>query len=331
MTTPAFVQAGTGDTGIPVRGLESGLYRHGSIAEFRAAAPLPVDAQRMIDNAVIRVGMERLTIVADLINAGLVFPLPNWLAVPTIYNERVGRGGHARRTMVPKARGERFVLDREGTTIPVYATWADFSFDIRSLLTAQRSGVSLETSHVEAATRAVNEAFEDQALNGLGFTIDGNTADGILTNPVNAFQYTGGEAWDAVGHTGEEILSDVLGMIDMAQDDFYNGPYMLYVPRSYWAKLALDYKSATSGTILQRINELGNVRVKQADMLPANRTVLIQMTSNVIDVVLGQTPTTLSWEDGPGLERFFMVLGCAVVRIKQDYNGGSGIVVGNTT
>lgn len=301
-----------------------------AVGELRALSPLPVDAQRMIDTAVTQVGMERLTIVQDLINAGLVFNLPGWLGVPTIYNERVGRGGHARRTFVPESRGERFMLDRDGVTLPVYCTWADFSFDIRTLATAQRVGTPLDTSHVSAATRAVNEAIEDQAINGLPFTIDGNGADGLLTNPVNSFAYVDGEAWTASGHSGEDILADILGMIEDAQDDFYYGPYTLYIPKAYYMKLLLDYKSATSGSIWERI-QMPGLTIKVADMLPANKTVLIQMTNNVIDVVLGQNPTTLSWEDAPGLHRSWMVLACAIVRIKQDYDGRAGIVVGGLT
>lgn len=325
--SPAFVTAG--GMAAPAS-LESGLLRHGSIEAFRAAAPLPIDAQRQIDNAVIRVGMERLTIVQDLINAGLVYPLPNWLGVQTVYNEKTGRAGNARRSMVPKTRGERFVLDREGVTIPVYATTSDYSFDIRSLMAAQRAGAPLETSHTEAAVRAVNEAFEDQAINGLGFNVDGNTADGFLTNPVNTFGYVDNQSWTNTNHSGEDILADVLGMIEDAQDDFYYGPYNLYIPKAYWMKLMTDYKSATSGTILERL-QMPGLTIKVADMLPADRTILVQMTSNVVDVIVGQVPTALSWEDGPGLERFFLILGCAIVRIKSDYAGRAGIVVGNLT
>lgn len=318
------------------KGLGSGLLKCGSVGAFRAASPLPKDAQELFDKAVVTVGRDRLVIVEDLLAEGLTYNLPNWLAVPTIYYERVGRAGHAQRTMVPKARGERQVQDRAGTTLPIYATWDDFSFGIRELLAAERVGSPLDTAMVEEATRNVNEAVEDQAINGAGFSVNGNSIPGLLTAPnANTQAYVGNEAWDNSGHTGEEILTDVLNMIDGLQADGYYGPYNLYVPTTYGSKLNQDYKSATSGTIRERLEvlEAGGrpIRIRVADQLPANRTALVQMTSNVLDVIVGQTPTNVSWEDGPGWERFFVVLACLIVRFKTDYDGGSGIILGNTT
>lgn len=325
-----------GSMGGNMRSLESALLKHGSVNAFRAAAPLPRNTQELIDKAVVRVGMDRLTIVADLLAEGLIYDLPNWLSVLMLYHERSGRAGHAQRTMIPKARGERQVEDRLGIYLPVYATWDDFSFNIREILASERVGAPLETSHVEGATRNVNEAIEDQCINGAGFNVDGNSAPGLLTSPLNTVAYTGNEAWDAVGHTGEEILADVMSMIDAAQADRYFGPYNLYIPTTYGTKLfGTDFKANSSDTIQSRLEQINvggrPLRIRVADMLPANRTALVQMTSNVIDVVVGQTPTEISWEDGPGLERFFMVLACMIVRVKYDYSNKSGIVIGNTT
>jgi hypothetical protein len=303
---------------------------------YRAARPLPEDAQRMLDNALIRVGRKKLVIVEDLLNAGLTFDLPNWLAVPTLQWDRVNDGGNARRSMVPKARGQRFVLDRTPATLPVYCTWGDFSFDIRTLLAAERAGYNIDTAHAEAATRKVNEFFEDQAIHGAGLQIYGGyTAPGFFTAgfAVNTTTYVGNEAWDNSGHTGEEIHADVMAMIEALQADNFTGPYRLYVPLTYWNKLQFDYKSATSGTIMERLTDgMGDVlSIRMSEHLPANRTLMLQLTSDVVDVVVGQQPTLLSWEDGPGFERYFMVLGCLIVRIKSNYLGNQGFVIGNTT
>ncbi len=330
---------GTGNnTGGQIRGLASGLLRHGSIAGFRAASPLPIDAQRMIDQSVTRVGRTRLTLVNDLISRNLTFNLPNWLGVPTLYRENVGEAGHAQRTMVPKARGERQIIPRTGSTLPIFCTWDDFSFDIRTLLAAARAGAPLDTSHTEQATRNVNEAIEDQAINGAGFNVDGNPAPGVLEVPQH-YRYVDDQSWTHADHSGADILADVQGMIQVLIDQKFYGPYVLYVNTLYWAELMADYKNESDKTVLQRLEELKyssgpdgnpvNLVVKPADMLPAERTVLIQMTSDVIDVVLGQTPTPLDWEDGPGFERFFIVLACVITRIKANYNGEYGIVLGD--
>lgn len=336
----------TTPSGLPIRGLAQAVM-HGAqnVADLRSLSPLPPDAQRLIDDAVVSVGMSRLTLVADLLAEGLVKPLPNWLAVPTLFQRRSGRAGHAQRTMVPKARGERQIQQEDGVTIPIYATWDDFSFDVRTIAAANRAGYDIETSHVTGATRNVNEAVEDQAFNGLVdeqgnlIAVGGHTAPGLLNaTGINTYQYLGGatgRAWDDATKTGEHILVDLINMVEILQDDSYYGPYNLYVPPAYGLKLMSDFKSATSGTIMSRLEELtaGNrpIRIRVADQMPANRTALIQMTEDVIDVVDGQRPSQVGWEDGPGFESFSIVLACMIVRPKSNIEGASGIVVGNTT
>lgn len=312
------------------------LKYHGNIGEIRSAGALPDEAQRLVDTAVVRVGLERLSFVGDLISEGLVFPISNFLGVMEVYWEKEGKIGHAERVMLPTARGERQMPARVGARIPNYLTIDDFSFNVRVLLASERSGAPLDVSMVEQATRRVNEAIEDAGINGAGISVAGHDAPGLLNAPnVNTYQYVGGEAWDVVGHTGEEILSDVLAMIDVLQGDGYYGPYNLYLPTLYGSKLNQDFKSATSGTIRERLEaiEAGGrtIRIRVADRLPANRVALVQMTSNVVDVIVGQQPIPISWEEGPGWDKHFVVLANVVPRIRDDADGKSGIVLGNTT
>lgn len=308
-----------------------------AIARFRAQAALPPDSQRVIDDAVVRTGRSGLVIVRDLMDAGLVRPLPNWLSVMELGYRRTNDVGHAQRTMVPKARGERQVADQDQVFIPIYCTWDDFSFNIRELAAAERVGQPLDTTHVEMATRRDNESFEDQAIYGAGFNVNGNSAPGFLTDPANRIAYTDGEAWTATGHSGEDIYADVMKLAQPLIDaNFTSGQLRLYVPTNYGLKLGEDWKANSSLTIRQRLEELefgGGQRltIKTAPSLPANRTLLLHMTSDVVDVILGQEPTTVSWEDGPGWEKFFSVLGCLIVRIKENYEGEQGFVVGDLT
>jgi uncharacterized linocin/CFP29 family protein len=305
-----------------------------ALAAYRASRPLPEDAQRMLDNTLIRVGRQRLNIVSDLLNAGLTFDLPNWLAVPTIQWERIGEGGSARRTMVPKARGERFILDMTPASLPVYCTWADFSFDIRTLLAAERAGYNIDTAHAEMSVRNVNITIEDQAVRGAGLQVTGGfTAPGFFTSgfAVNTDTFVDNEAWTASGHSGEDIHGDVVALIELLQADKFYGPYRLYVPMNYWNKLQFDYKSGTSGSTMERILDGmdGVLSIRMSEHLPADKVLLVQMTSDVVDVITGQQPTLVSWEDGPGWERFFVVMACIIVRIKSNILGNQGFAIGS--
>lgn len=313
------------------RGLAGAILRYGSINEIRAAAALPADSQRVMDAGVARAEREELVLVNDLIAAGLTRPLgDNWLAILELGWSEGNEVGHAQRTMVPKARGERQVPDQARRVIPIFCTWDDFSFDVRRLLNSQMIGQPLDNDVAEMATRNVNDAIEDQAWNGAGFTVHGNGAPGVLNAPnVNSTTYTGGEAWSVAGHTGEEIVGDVSAMIESSVNAGFSGPWNLYMPRNYSLKIDQDYKAAATTTTRQRLLEIdGLANLRVSTKLPANTTALIPMNRNVIDVIIGQTPRLVAWTDGPGWEYFFCVLAGVVVRVRSTYGNKSGIVIG---
>jgi hypothetical protein len=57
----------------------------------------------------------------------------------------------------------------------------------------------------------------------------------------------------------------------------------------------------------------------------------MQMTDDVMDVIVGQETIPLSWESGNGMERYWMLLAFMIPRVKSDYDGNCGIVVGFTS
>jgi len=318
-------------------GLARGLARYESIDALRAASPLPDEAQRVIDGEVIQVGLERLVVVADMIEAGMVMDLPNAMSVLQVYHERANKIGHAKRTMTPSSRGENQLLDRTGVRTPIYVTMDDFAFNVRLLLASRRAGAPLDTAQVGQATRRVNEAIEDAAINGAGLVVDGDSTLGILNAPnANTVAYKDNESWTVATHSGEDILEDVLDMIEQLQADRKYGPYNLYVNTAYGLKLEEDYKSATSGTIRERLESIDvgggrRLRVRVADQLGTDRTFMMQMTKDVADIIVGQQPTPVAWQDAPGWEFNFAVMAIVVPRVKDTYTGQSGIVTGYTS
>lgn len=308
-------------------GLSGVLSTVDSIADLRALNPLPKDAQEEIDRAVVQVGLDRLALVADAMAEGLVFSLPDPLSVMELKWEREAKIGHAIRTMKPEARGERQLPDRIIDSLPIYATIDDFSFNSRLLRASQRVGSPIDVSMASQATRRVNESIEDAAINGAGFTVAGGAAPGVLSS-TSTFNLTA--AWDTA--TGEQILADVLAGADVLRADRRFGPYNLYVPTAYGNALNEDFKANSDKTTRQRLQELSfggrTLRIREADQLPSNKVVLMQMTSDVFDVVRGQAPTVVSWSDGPGWNRFFAVLAFMIPRVKTDYEGNFGIAVG---
>jgi hypothetical protein len=311
-------------------------------AYFRANSVLPKNAEEVIDGAISRVGRDRLTIVSDLLDLGLTVPLPGWMGIPVLTTSMAGESGRAKVTeTLTNVRGERQVPPIANLSIPTPITWDDWQFDPRFLAVADRVGYPINTTMVEQAARNNNEKHEDVAINGL-VDADGNLIKvydtpiyGLLNAPNhNTFTFENARAWDNAAKTGAGILADVDSAIALLEAAHYYGPYRLYIPSAYMRALSKDYTSGYPKTILARLLETPNLTIKGADFLPANTIVMFQPTSNVIDLIVGQLPTSSSWLTNPGQPMSgisSIVWSVIVPRVKYDYNLKSGIVVGTPT
>lgn len=308
-----------------------------SVASLRALSPFEENAQKFIDQAVVRVGLQRLVFAADIMAAGLTFPLTNPLSIMEVQWEQISKVGGAQRTMSPSARGENGLPDRRQKRIPIFCTTDDFSIGIRSFQMSQRIGTPIDVTLVEEATRRVNEAIEDAALNG-AIQVDGYTTPGLLNAP-NANTQALSVDWTAapvLGTTGPAMLADVLNMVGKAQADFKFGPFNLYVGTIAGNNLENDFKANGELTIRQRLEQISaggrNIQVRVADQFPGASTgtqcALVQMTSDVVDMIDGQRPTVIPWTSVDGLTLYWMVLAIMVSRVRDDYDGNSGIVLG---
>ncbi len=315
--------------------------------QFRTLAPLMDKAQVSIDKAVVEVGLQRLTLVADLMSAGLTYNLSDPLSVAQLEWNTQSKIGAAQRTMSPAARGENKLPIILPSRLPIYLTTDRFEIDIRTLKTSQRVGMPLDTAIVKQCTRAVNEAIEDAAING-ATTLDGQnlqdagyTAPGLLNAPnVNTKNLTAA-AWTTTP-AGSTVFNEVMAMIALLQGDKKFGPYRLYVGTTMGNAMDSDYNSGTSNpiTIRQRLLQIEALQaVRVADMLPAGsgatppigaKAVLLQMTSDVIDIVVGQMPTVIPWTSLDGFMIHNLVMGIMVPRVRSDADGNSGICVGTT-
>ena len=314
---------------------------------FRAAGPMPDKAQVAIDKAVVEVGLQRLTFAQDIIDAGLIYPLSDPLSVPQLEWEVVSKIGAAQRTMTPAARGEAKLPLRTVNRLPIYLTTDKFEIDIRTLKASQRVGSPLDTSVVKQCVRAVNEAIEDAAING-ATTLDGQDlkvasygAPGLMNAPNANTQSLTAAAW-TTAPVGSTVFTETRSMIGKLQADKKFGPYRLYVGTQIGNALDSDWATTNSQglTIRQRLLQIDSIQaIRVADMLPAGngatppigaKAALVQMTSDVIDMVVGQGPTVIPWTSLDGFTIHNLVMAIMVPRVRSDYDGNSGICIGTT-
>lgn len=309
-------------------------------SEFRTLAPLSDKAQVVIDRAVVEVGLSRLTFAADIMAAGLVYNLTDPLSVTQLEWSSTNKIGAAQRTMSPSARGENKIPIMLPSRLPVYLTTDGFELDIRTLKMSQRLGTPLDTTIVGQCVRSVNEAIEDAAING-ATTLDGQdlkvagyTAPGLVNAPNAEAQVLTAAAWSTVP-VGSTVFNEVMLMIGKLQQNKKFGPYRLYIPTAVGNALAADYNATNNAqglTIRGRLLQIEGLQaIRVADLLPATKVALVQMTSDVIDMVVGQAPTVIPWTSLDGFTIHNLVMAIMIPRVRSDYNGDSGVAIGTLT
>ncbi len=303
-----------------------------AVENFRAAAPLPDEAQRLFDKAVVDVRMERLNLVRRLMELGLVYNVPNWLGVQQLYWERVGRAGAAQEAMNPALRGEDSLPDRDGRTYPVPCQFDDFETGIRLETTAQRAGIPFDASRIKGATRNVHERIEYRSLNG-GIVVQGNSSPGFLNAP-NIGTYTIPLAWDDASKTGPLIRTDVKAMKANLRGKNFFGPYEMLVSTVYEDVLNDDYFTAASGnsmTIRQRLeqdkDQGQSMGITPVDYLPDDTVILFEASEDVARVVVGQEPVPLTFQVKP-FTTSTIILASMFVQVRDTQDDDSGICKG---
>lgn len=298
-----------------------------SVNSLRTNATLRKDEWQAYDDQVVQVAQERLNVAADLMSGGLTYNLGNAMGTTILEWETLNEMTVASVTMDGLSRGEKDQANFELKALPIPITHKDFSLSLRRLEASRRLGQTVDTTQAGQATRQVVETIENMVVNGVpGLTVGSGTIYGLTTEP-NRNTVTLSTNWDASAKTGSDILDDVLSMYESASAASYYGPFNLYVPTSYWSVLHEDFKAESDKTILQRLEELSFINmVKPADKLSANNVVMYQTTSDVIDLVVGQEPTTVEWDSQGGLQINMKVMSIMVPRVKVDQEGNSGIV-----
>lgn len=315
---------------------KGGFRAQGAVAE-QFAAGLSVNSLRtntvlqkeewlQLDTAVAQVATERLGAVADLISRGLITRIPNGLGTTVFQWEEMSDMTAAEVNMDGVTDGERDRLTFGLNSIPLPITHKDFWISRRVLEASRNGGAPLDTTTAEVAGRLVAEQIENILFNGASaLTFGGGTLRGYLDHPDRNLVAGGPPDW-AGADTGELILTDVIAMIDAAHADNMFGPYLLYIPPTYFTAMLEDFKANSDKTILQRIMEIPSIAdVRTVDQMAVDEVLLVQMTSDVVKEIIGLPPTVVQWETHGGMRVHFKVMAIMVPRIASDRENKSGV------
>lgn len=278
-----------------------------------------------LDRVVMDTAKVELNGIADLVGAGLIKRLGGLGSKVSAY-EQVGEMTAASISMSIDVPGEKDRLEYTQVNVPIPVIFKDFMFDLRDLQSARQSGDPLETDHVAAATRVVTESMETMLFSGSsvqlgGYVIQGYTnKTGRLTD--TAANYGGGD----FGTAGNGYKT-FQGMLNALRAIGFRGPFMGYVASTQYGQL-LNYFTTTDSrsekaVILQNMPEIRNI--KPSYELSDGVALLVQMTSNVVDLAIGFNLAPVSWVEMGGMITQYRIMTALAPRVKADANSAVGI------
>jgi hypothetical protein len=119
-------------------------------------------------------------------------------------------------------------------------------------------------------------------------------------------------------------------MKESSQNAKHYGPWMLYNAPSWDKYLDGDFKTNGDKTVRQRLKELENITdIRTLDFLTSYDMVLVQMTSDVVRLVIGLDINTVQWETQGGMQQNFKVMAIMVPQLRADFSSNTGIVYGS--
>lgn len=310
---------------------------NGAWHKIRTNAPalLQYDEWKDIDRVVIEAAVLRMRAWGDLLAAGLTHNLGSIGMTVSLW-DRVSDMTPANIDMSAATTGDKDTPAYSPQFVPVPVIHKEFQLELRRLTASRQFGESLDTTAAAIAGRKVGEAAEDMLLNGANIQVTdpllgAGTIYGYTTFPdrnIVDMEAT----WDSLkGDLGENshIIEDVMAMQTASRLARMYGPWVLYVPKNYEAKLDEDYRGPNSSdtrTVRQRILALSGIQdIRITDFLADDDVILVSMTRDVVDLAIAQGVNTVQWTLTGGMVEEYKVMQVGVPRMKSDYDGRCGI------
>jgi uncharacterized linocin/CFP29 family protein len=281
-----------------------------------------------IDAAVVDVAKTELRAIDDLRAAGCIENIDG-MATPVLGYERVGDITGATMSMDGLREGETDRPDIDLQLLPIPIIHKDLSFSAREVLAARRAGTDFSTWSIRKSVRRVMELANDLLLGtAASYSFGGGTIYGYTNYPGRITKTLTNPT--AAGWTPQTLVSELLDMRQSLRNKFHRGPYVMYVSTDWEVVLDDDYSGAYNGNTLRtRLQQIENIAsIRSVDGLSGYQIILVQMSPEVIQEIIGMDVKVVQWEEKGGMELKYKVMGIYVPRIRTDKNSNTGIAHG---
>ena len=301
---------------------------------LRTYSVLRKDEWKEMDDAVLEIQQSRLIAVGDLLSRNLVYRT-NGLGTTVLEYEDVNDENAAELSMdgLTRADNDRPVYSIKYLPLPL--THKDWQINARVLAASRNGGSPLDTFKQQRASRKIAEKLEQMLITGTSsYTFGGGTIYGYLDHPSNN-DVTLGAAWDAADSSsgsdliGARVLADVLALKQALIDaGFTGGEKMLYIPTAYETVLDQQFKLQSDRSIREVIMAISGIAdIKVLDELTADNVVMVQMSSDVVRMVVGLPVTNVEWPVEGGMATNFKTMTIQVPQIRADQDGNCGVAL----
>lgn len=299
-----------------------------NVNALRTNDTLLYDEWKEIDKVVLKAAQERLVVVGDLRARGLTYDVPGGLGKTVLAFQDMSDITGAEVNMDGISRGRRDRPEYGITYLPLPIVHKDFSFTAREIAASRNGTMPLDTSMAELAGRKVSEMIETITFQGLSsYAFGGGVIYGLEDYPSAVSGSLTG-AWDGSAQDGPDICADVRTMKQALIAKKMYGPYGLYIPTDYETKMDADYVVNYPKTIRARALETENVEfIKVADHMTSSKVIMLQLTSDVMRMVIGLDIVTVEWDSEGGLLHNFKVMAIMVPQPRKTQEDDCGICV----
>lgn len=287
------------------------------INQLRNNSLLRTDEQQELDRLIVDIARQPIGVFSDLQKRGLI----QRTGIGTMVSvwQQASDMNDATVNMSLASRGRKDRVEFSAAGVPVPVIMAEFSIEERELAASRAGFGGLDLTHVDTATRKVLEKIEDMVCNGSTVKLNSYTLPG-LTNHTNRNSGNGAD-WGTVGN----IETNVKTMLAAEQADAYFGPFVLYLNHVQFLEMHAQVGTTNDRTALERVKMLpGIIDVVPTSKITAGQCALVQVTRDVIDVVVAQDIIAVPWQTEPGIQNW-KVMAILAPRVKADQDGKSGI------
>jgi len=290
----------------------------------RANAALPPDAWESMDTAVYQAAEDTLTLVQDLLSAGLRYSVSlqakydTWGILDDTGSARVG--------MNPESQSEEsdVIAGEDGSPIPIIDDGYTIGMREEPVDASRLPESSLDTTKATVSSRHVSESIESMFVSSGNIQITGETGEGYtlygMTDHPDTATGTTSADWTS---DNTVIRDDIRSMRQILKNDRNYSPggtgYWVYMGTDYYDTLDdSDPEGTGDMTIRDRVENLANIsRIREMDYLNPKSVLMFRPTEDVIQVGVGQEMSTVQWEDP--FRDHFRAIASMYPRIKRTY------------